>query len=200
MRATYTPRTRRSLFSSASRRKFRPQEISRSHQGDDVAQREIEARITLQEATERANIGQHGGSEPVLGKAPASTIWTTGHLHFHGHYVGCGAISFTVTFLLPPSSVLDASLSLNWPPRFDWERSPSSSSPHITRVTARRDNLAAAEHGPIIRFDQRHKSVLAHFFLFANAASARDRVSAASSILPHPHAAHRDTPNTRIAS
>jgi hypothetical protein len=31
-----------------------------------------------QEAKGHANLWQHGGSEPVLGNAPASTVWTSG--------------------------------------------------------------------------------------------------------------------------
>jgi hypothetical protein len=149
LRATYTPRTRRS--SSVPPHEIRPQDISRSHQGDDVAQREIEARITLQEATERANIGQHGGAEPVLGKAPASTMWTTGHrkcalkrtfttlsrtpysttsaqttchLHMTVRRLWRNILSLYVYcyFLLP--ILTPRRLSLNWPPRFNRARPP----------------------------------------------------------------------------
>jgi hypothetical protein len=130
------------------------------------------------------------GRQPVTPHDPTSTSTRP--------YIGCGAISshctYTVTFSATLSSLLDASLSLNWPPRFNRARPPQFLvTTHYSCHCAPRHSLAAAEHGPSIRFDQRDKSSVLVHFRFTNAASARDRVSAASSTLPHPQRTHRDS-------
>jgi hypothetical protein len=115
-------------------------------------------------------------------------------------YIGRGAISshctYTVTFSATHASLLNASLSLNWPPRFNWEGSSSSSSPHITRATARRDTLCGLLN--MTRAPSRPSSRV--LFFFTNAAAKR--WTAFQQLLLHshpPNAAYRDS-NDRAAA
>jgi hypothetical protein len=148
------------------------------------------------------------GAAAVTGE-PRPATRRSHQRHFHGHHTAppqqqinlspphdptTAAAQYPLLVLLPMPHSSTRALSLNWPPRFNWERSPQLLvTTHYSCHCASQHLLAAAEHGPIIRFDQRYKSSVLVHFLVTNAASARDRVSAASSTLPHPQRTHRDS-------
>jgi hypothetical protein len=87
-----------------------------------------------------------------------------------------------------PSSLFDSSLNLLVAVQLGTFPQLLVTTHYYYTATPRRDSLAAAEHGPSIRFDQRHNSsVLVHFFCFLHQRGKGQALETAFQHLLHSH-------------